>query len=487
MPKYAINNIQLILACVSLFVIAVLRLQLDGRAGHMDEYDYLFVGKTLLAGNNWPTHTYIFGWNINWLLLAWGDLTFGGISGARLIASLLGVLSIAGIYCFVLVLWRNKTTALIAALLLSLEGAHLYTSKLATYDIISFTFFVWALPAVLLACGATKHRWLWTVCSASLLVAAVLSKYTAAIYLPFIATMVLFYAPKQAIAGIVLIAGAIGTYAFIHFDQLEVLYSIQISGAHDKNATSVDIALRSGRQLFILLIFAIIAIGYSLIYARTAFPRILLLLAMGLPLIMYHLLGQNVISLQKHLVYSSLFLIPIAAWGMQQITTPIRSSKRRIMLLACSLSLFGLSNLQQLEVMQSSYPDVHAVVPFAALIQAKESVLSEDPYLFRYLLHDKVSQSQINETTWLDNNKDGLHEHKDVQHAVWDRKFNYVFLNDQQHANRNEKLRKMLVLRGYSTLLHQPYELTTMSGTTRSGIISLHARTDSNLTMLNSD
>jgi len=453
----------------------------------MDEYDYLFVGKTLLAGNHWPTHTYIFGWDWNWLLLAWGDNNLGGISGARHIASLLGIISIAGMYCFTLVLWRNKTTALFAALLLSMEAAHLFTSRLATYDIISFTFFVWSLPAVLLACKAAKYQWLWTLLSAALLVAAVLSKYTALLYLPFIAAIVLFNAPTQAIIGILLIASALGAYVFMHFDQLEVLYNIQINGAHDKNATALDIAIRAMRQLPILLFLSALAIGYSIFCARRQLPGILLLVTMALPLFAYHLLGQNVISLQKHLVYSSLFLIPVVAWGLQRIIENIQLTSARLLSLTSALLIFGLSNYQQLQVMRTSYPDVQAFVPFAQHIQAKESVLSEDPYLFRYLLQDKVSQTQINETTWLDNNRDGLHEHRDVQHAVWDRKFDYVFLNDQQHATGNATLRDMMQLRGYATLLYQPYKLTTMSGTERVGVMSLHARTHNSMSLLNSD
>lgn len=487
MPKHSVNNLTSVFTCLLLLGLSIIRLQVDGRAGHMDEYDYLFVGKTLLAGNDWPTHTYIFGWDLNWMLLAWGDLNLGGISGARLIASLLGIVSIAGMYCFALVLWRNRTIALFAALLLSMEGAHLYTSRLATYDVISFTFFVWSLPAVLLACKAQKHRWLWTLLSAALLVAAVLSKYTALLYLPFIAVIVFFNAPKQAIAGIFLITSALGAYVLMHFDQLEVLYNIQINGAHEKNATTLDIVIRSARQLPILLFFSALSIGYSLIYARTVLPTILLLVIMGIPLFAYHLLGQNVISLQKHLVYSSLFLIPAVAWGLQRITENIQLPSARLLTLTGALLIFGLSNYQQLRTMQTSYPNVQAFVPFAQHIQTKESVLSEDPYLFRYLLHDKVSQSQINETTWLDNNGDGLHQHLDVQHAVWDRKFDYVFLNDQQHADGNAKLRDMLMLRGYATLLYQPYELTTMSGTERSGVMSLHARTDSSMSLLISD
>ena len=96
-------------------------------------------------------------------------------------------------------------------------------------------------------------------------------------------------------------------------------------------------------------------------------------------------------------------------------------------------------------------------------------------------------QANINETTWLDNNRDGKHEFRDVEQAIWSRKFDYVFLNDQQHAEGNIKLRNMLSQRGYRTILSEPYELATMSGKKRYGTLSLHARADRNAGLAEND
>jgi len=140
MREKIILNHSVLLLCLCIPVLLMLRIQLGDTGGHMDEYDYLFVGKTLLSGGHWPTHSYIFGWDLNWRLLAWGDNLFGGLSGARIIAAILGALSLLGMYSFVYTLWNNNHgVALIAALLLGFEGSHLYTSALATYDIVSFS------------------------------------------------------------------------------------------------------------------------------------------------------------------------------------------------------------------------------------------------------------------------------------------------------------------------------------------------------------
>lgn len=474
----------LIVAVTAVFTILLYRLQIDARAGHIDEYDYLFVGKTLMSGDFWPTHSYIFGWDFNWLLLGWGDKFIGGIAGARTVTSVLGIISLLGMYSFVYQLWRNHSIAQIAALLLCVDAAHLYTSKLATYDIISFTFLIWSLSALLLACLNERQRWLWTIISAVLLIGAVLSKYTALVYLPFIGALVLFYAPKQALLGFIIIASAIITYVTIHFDQLNILYDVQISGTHGKNASTSDILLRTGKQLLVLLMFSVIGFSYALMRAQSQVTKILLLLIMALPIFSYHLVGQNIISLQKHLVFSSLFLIPIVAWLIQRVIRSLQSTNKRYVFVIVTALVLVFFNYQNLQVMRTSYPSVQSFLPFAENMNFDETILSEDPYLFRYLLHGKLKQSQIKETSWLDNNSDGVHEHLDVQHAVWDRKFEYVFLNDQQHASSNRKLREMLALRGYVTLLEEPYQLATMSGAIRTGLMSLHARQDSEIATL---
>ncbi len=478
MLRQATTNHTILLLCLCLPALLLIRTQLGSAAGHMDEYDYLFVGKTLLATDHWPTHSYIFGWDVNWLILAWGDTVFGGLHGARIVASIFGLISLAGMYAFVYILWRNHTIALIAGLLLGFECAHLYISALATYDIICFAAFTCALPLVLLSCYSDTKQLLWTILSCSALTIAVLSKYIVAIYLPFIAVFVLWHSPRHALIGTLLISTVLTIYATLNFDQLKILYEVQILGTHDANATLTDILLRTVRQQIAILLFAAFAIVYSLLARQFDTKKFLILAAFSLPLFLYHLVGQNVISLQKHLVFSSLFLIPIIARWLYEFYD--RGGRTNLNGTAVLLYVFGFAiiNNGMLKTMQSSYPDVSKISTVANQIQSSDYVLSEDPYLFRYLLIDTVAQNQISETSWLDNNLDGKFERRDVQQAVWDKKFDYVFLNDQLHQNFNILLRKMLFLRDYELVFQNHYQLETMSGKKRFGAISMHRKKD---------
>jgi len=470
------NNHNVLLLCLCIPVLLLLRTQFGSVAGHMDEYDYLFVGKTLLAGGTWPTLSYIFGWDLSWLLFAWGETVFGGLHGARVIAALFGAVSLVGMYAFVYALWRNHFTALIATLLLGFEGAHLYSSALATYDIISFTAFTCALPCVLYTCQSSSKQLLWAILSSVALSVAVLSKYIAIIYLPIFALLVLLHSPRHAIFGMLIIATVLISYAIHNFEQLRVLYEVQILDTHGTNATHTDILHRTVRQLLMTLVLAGFAIAYSLITRHTQAKKLMALAVFSTPLFIYHLAGQNVISLQKHLVFSSLFLIPIVAWWLQEFYGKGTQSLSKVTVIVSCIVAYAFINVDNLKTMRSSYPDVENINTIANQIESTDFVLSEDPYLFRYLLMDSVAQHQISETTWLDNDLDGKYEESDVEHAVWDKKFDYVFLNDQVHQELNTTLRTMLFIQNYELVFENHYELETMSGEKRFGTISVHRK-----------
>ena len=83
-----------------------------------------------------------------------GMLLFGENSlGWRIGSATAGVISILGLYLLVLALTRNKTTALISAFLVSIEGLHIAQSRVAMNDIYMLNFFIWSLYA------AVKSRW----------------------------------------------------------------------------------------------------------------------------------------------------------------------------------------------------------------------------------------------------------------------------------------------------------------------------------------
>lgn len=485
---------RLILASIGFAVLAIIwqRAQLGFRAGHMDEYDYLFVAKTLLAGLQWPTHTYIFGADLSWYIYGWGEQLFGGLVGARVVAAVLGLLSLVGVYVFSKEVWQSKRVALLATLLMACAAGHIFISRLASYDAVSFTFFSLAMMPLLRCCqlqkipASTIPRYTYLTLGILLLLGAVLTKYTTAAYLPFIGLFMLIVAPVPAIVGGSLLALGIAAYVSIHWTELLILYQVQIKGTHGANTTYKDIVFRSGYYIGLPLLLTLLAARHTIRAAghRRNTTILLLLLLFSCPLILYHLQGRNLISLYKHLNFSLMFLVCGAAWSIVQIYDHYKSNKYTAAVairltpafLAALLVCYTTLNSHQLKGIESGYPNVQGLLGHMEQhkLQSSSQILSEDPYFFRYLAFDELPQNQIRETSWLDNDQDGVYSHQDVIDALWDRKFNTVLLTDAIHPDKNLEYRKILSQRGYIQQYEEAYELSTVMTTNQSGKVTLY-------------
>lgn len=467
------------------------RLMLDFRAGHMDEYDYLFVGKALLSNLEWPTYTYIFGANFSWYLFGFAEQLLGGLTGARVVSALLGVVSLLGIFTLTKAVWHCQKTAWVAVLLMAVQSSHIFISKIATYDSVSFTLFILSLTPLYLASGASTHNitdrkaLLLLFTGSLLLLAAVLAKYTTIAYVPFIGLALLFSSVRATLIYALITGVGITLFVYIHKVDLTVLYNIQINGIHGANATYRDIVSRSLNGTWLLLLPTLAAV----MHARSnkaadskPFNTLLWLLFLATPLIIYHLQGRNLISLYKHLNYANAFLSIATAWIVMLVidTKPWRSSRifqYRSQILATLTIIYASVNAYQLRATENGYPDMQGMLDhLESATMATGSILSEDPYLFRYKEFEAMSQQDIKETTWLDNDSDGNYTLQDVNDAAWDRKFEYILLTDAIHPEHNKTLRNILSQRGYELEYSQPYSLSPVMTAHTDGKISLYKR-----------
>jgi len=471
----------LLLLCGS----AYLRLQFDFNAGHMDEYDYLFVGRQLLSGRDWATHIYIFGADLSWYLLGWGEKYLGGLSGARTVAGVLGVASLVGVYAFVITLWRNHLTAVIAVSLLASQSIHLFLSRFATYDIVSFTFFCLALAPLVLACQhKSTGRYFYLALSVVLISLSVLSKYVVVLYLPFIGLILLFRSPRIGFLFGLGVGSILIAYAAIHWESLQVLYRVQIQNVHGSSNGSLGYVSKSIiSYLWPALVGCVIAVFYSVFRdSLTSLKRkqgvyLCLLAVLSLPLVAYHFNALNMISLYKHLVYANLFLLVASAWLIAQLLQSGDSILKQGFL-SVLLAGYAVLNFQQLKLAETAYANVSPVLSAVeSRLDARTTILSEDPYLFRYLGFNDVPQGHIKESNWLDNNRDGVYEKKDVVEAIWDAKFSYVYLNDQLHPKMNKSIRKVLKVRGYKAVFEVNYKISEVMTRQKKGALGLYQRT----------
>jgi hypothetical protein len=489
-PLFFIITIALLL-CGAAF----LRAKFDFNAGHMDEYDYLFVGRQLLAGREWASHIYIFGSDLSWYLLGWGERYLGGLTGARMIASGVGLFSLAGMYAFVYVLWRNHFTALIAVSLLSVQSIHVFISRFATYDIVSFTFFSLALAPLILACQRqTPSRYGYLILSIVLMSLSVTSKYVVILYLPFIAGLALLRAPRIGLLFGTSVGAVLLAYAALHWDALLILYRVQIQSVHGvSNGSAEYILITMFRYVWPGLLASVMAIAYVLYrdglrsWRNQRSTELCLLVLLAVPMLFYHLNALNMISLFKHLVYANIFLLAASAWLITQLLQASQFMAKQSTLSGLLIA-YALLNYQQLQQAEVAYADVSPVIKaIDHKLNVETTILSEDPYLFRYLGFWKMPQSHIKESKWLDNNRDGLYEKKDVVEALWDRKFSYVYLNDRLHPNLNKTIRKILTMRGYTAVLVESYQTSEVMSRQKKGSFGLYQRNQASTIPLQED
>ena len=452
------------------------RLNFGFNSGHMDEYDYLFAGKMLLLDIEWPTHTYIFGADFNWYPFAGLDFFTNSLSATRAVSFLWGALSLVGMYQFTNALWNNRLAATFSTALLSVEAAHIYTSKYISYDIVSFCLFVWSLYFIFIAMTEKKLKNRWLLAGSTLVALAVLSKYIVVLYLPLIAAVAFYINVKRALIGTLLVTTIIGLYVLTWKNDLSVLLAVQLSDTHTNNSHIGNIVDRVLEQQ--LVIYGLLAIAIALIsqMARKKYSVSIVLIAFSLPMIIYHVYSENLISLYKHLAYNSIFIIPIIAYAFALQVEHVKSfwfsSVSGIAVIVC----FAIYNNMQLISMEQGFPNSSAMLNTLPSVKKSDSVLSENPYLFRYHLHSKLSQDNIKESNWFDNNHDGIIESTDIEQAIWDKKFEYVYLNDQVHKYKNVQYRQLLEQRGYHLLYNSAYKISDKLTNNTEGHLTLYKR-----------
>lgn len=503
----------LLLAIAGSFALRLLFLQLPV---HMDEYDYLFIGRQLINGDSWPSLSYVFGADFNWYLFAWFDhyidgICAPGICGPRLLAGLLGTTSLAACFLFTRSLSGSVRAALLATLMLAFSAPHSFISHITTYDVIAFTLFSWSLaltwlmfsqqPGNLPASQYTVKRWLSTLAlfiSALLtLAAAALSKYIVLLLLPWLFLISLVMTPVLALTGALLLSAVLTAYYLFNRNSLHTLIETQLNGVHGANVSRAELAEQMiamlGLPIMTLVVAAVIVTALrlyqrqqlktvqgldttaiqlnGLFTKKTASIVILVLLACTLPI--YHFVTLNRIAFAKHLVYSHIIILPLLAWLLILLYDHFRHQLQKSLLpnvaILAFVSLFGFSNTIQLLELKRGYPDMAELVDLWAEThdpgEATGRILSEDPYLFRYLQGHGTDQALISETMHLDNDLDGQFTEQDVVDALWDRKYRWVLLTDQIHPAKNQRYRYILKLRSYRPVFNHAYHLSgTLSG-----------------------
>lgn len=478
-----------------LLALAYLRLAINFNAPYLDECDYIFVGRALLSGEPWITKTYIFSSDMHLYIYGLADRIFSSESSylaARACAVLMGCASLWFFYGFVRHLYGkhvdSRRIAELSTLLLALTVPHVFISQFATYDVVCFMFFtasLWMLavsvlnPDGILPQQLTLKQQTLTMCAGAVLFAlAVLAKYVVIAYAPLLFLVLLMRNRRAALLFILIVSAMLGGYVFFYRAELLQLYQNQILGTHKANATIWKIIATA---LEYSGFTALLAGGLFLFKKEKALSAWSYgtLALFAVPLVAYHLRSQDVISLYKHIVYACCFLAPIAGETLYALLRRaadrdndwLRALAAVLVVLACGLLAW------QLQAVQTAYPNTDAVTHFVRKnMSPQTTILSEDAYLFRYACFPTIPTKNLEEMTWFDNNLDGKREAQDVIDAVWDGKFEYVYLNGLILRELGDELRRGVLQRHYDCILTIPFTNSTVMSPINTGSLSLYRR-----------
>jgi|SRR3990170_3993071 len=427
---------------------------LNYNSAFLDEAQYLVLGKKVLAGHWQESNP--FSW-VGGMPLFYPALSaiFGlfGIIGSRFFNVLLGTLSVYLVYEFTKSLMlsnnerENKIAGVVAAGFLAVLANPLYLSRLAIYDMLSFTLFL--LGMVFFIKGLTIEKPdLWQrenrfFLAAIAFASSFLAKYTVLILLLFIVFFGLRY---MWILGkgqfriylkyfVVPLAVIVGGYSIWQFNALLHFQTEQISAAGNQSFNIIRNFLTYSLPVLIPAF-----VGSILLFLRKQkiLPVILLTFALITPVI--HVVTNNLAASIQHTFLTIIFLLPLAAYGLLSVIRKWR--------FAGSIILTGmlvgtlLYSYPQLRVLEKSWPNTNAVMGYL-----KENTTN----------HEKVLSSQDDITVLaLSNLKDenitGIYtfEYKNrtgadaYSLALNEDYFDLVLLNNHDHQEVEKTARNTL-------------------------------------------
>ncbi len=463
------RKLVLITFAAAILISLWLRFSINFNSPYIDESDYLFVGRLLLSGVEWPNQSYIFSSDLPLYLIGVADAA-GGIQAARILSLITGLISLYFSYKILLGMSDDYKIALSGTLILALNPVHIFLSKFATYDIYAFTFLIISLYFLQRFLKIMNSPWL--AGALIFLIASIFSKY---IILPYAAPFFLIVFLKSRklffISILVFLVILIGYFLF-YMKELRELYLTQITGTHSaiKDPAGVIYILFYYCGLMIMAALVSILIKSE----KSDLFGVLFMVTCSLPLPVYHLLSQNPISFFKHTIYPSAFLIPVLIPLLKTLTQRDQSVKKSLVT-ASALSLYCIISVFQVREMENGYPDTSGVESYLNQNVKKNDILiSEDSYLLRYLFYPRLALNQLFETSHFDNNKDHVYERKDVIDAVWEGKFDYVYLNGQITPLLGKLLADKVLKNSYELVYFEKYSLSSVFTQLRSGELRIY-------------
>jgi 4-amino-4-deoxy-L-arabinose transferase-like glycosyltransferase len=377
-----------------------------------DEALYLYAGRqyfNFLRGGppvTEPYGQYFAGLPYFYPLLAGIVDSVGGLEAARLLSLGFMLLVTLLVYQMTAFLY-NRSSALVAAALFSIQGVVLYLGHFATFD--AMCLFLLALATVLAVRADWRSWWFTAAVVGVVLALAIAAKFAALLFTPSVVAILAWqllrkHGWKQAVlAGT--IAGAIAVTGLAVPALVDKNVLIGLTHTTTERVAIIPTSRIAIAERAALLAGGLVLLGgIGLILAgRRGVVVALIFLGSTLLAPGYHIYKTEIVSLQKHVVFSLFFAAPLAGYAVTRISgigQGTFANRRWIVVLAVCLLAFSIG-VQQAGELFREWPNTQALMN-VLLTQVRPSgrYLAEEMEVPRYYLQNTVAFWQWNQLYW---------------------------------------------------------------------------------------
>jgi putative effector of murein hydrolase LrgA (UPF0299 family) len=447
-----------ILLVVLILVTFTIRLvNLDYNTPFNDEAIYVVVGKMGIFERDWWTYNasvWIPGLQYFYPSLTAIAYTFGGIAGSRFLNVFFGVLMVEVVFFLTMFLFEkiDKKAVIAGIIAASLAGgseiSH-YVSRLATYDMPSFTLLFLGL-LLYQAAPFANQTGKWYFLSAVSLSLAYLTKIISGLYLPLI-ILYSYFAVRKHTPDLIFwkkyflipILAILAAFIILSFDALYTYYRSQ--GGLTKS-TTLEVLQFVWKNTYLVWTFWLIGTAGMLLsrnFKIWAFYSFC-----GLMIIFFHLTSSRIQSFDKHILLLITFLSIPAGVGISNLIYLVKNKIWQIFMLfliSTLLVLYWIYGVTQLGKFNHQWQNLSVVEQqLPKLVQNGDKVLVESGAAAILSIYDKNYPPNTTTFDWLD--YQGVTSDEAYALAVRDGYFDVIQLEgqDKPKSERNKAINRIV-------------------------------------------
>lgn len=454
----------------------------------IDEAIYVTVGEDALV-SNFSQHatTWMYGSYLYPMIAATVN-NIGGLESVRILSAILTTITVVFVFLgtFRLFGWG---AGLWTSLLFSLSGTSINLGQFAVYDVPGILFLSIAYYCIVTASLKSRRKQNHYFFLASLFfILAALFKYSFVLYLPalILTGFTICILQRQPILPLLTflvmpIVFVLGLYIFCYWSDLTVLFTSDGGITKSESLLIVQAILQ---EFGVVILLAAIG-GFLLLRLTYNDPRFesiracflfailvtcLVLFVLAGPV--FHFLTSNSRALEKHSLYSLIFLCPAVGYTVEAIVQKkhvLRGHRANIYsVIGVAITFIGLvwfvnSALDRNWGFQNSWPDLRKTVEYLRQqgLSKESQVLAEGSAIYEYYFDFGLEDRAVWNNTWSlqYGNQQGIEA---MVVAIQDHYFDFVILDDYFTPEKTLLLETALGRAGYRLTYRQaPQMLST--------------------------